>query len=424
MNIKLVKALVYAAETCGPFPPEELRGEIIRIAQIYNGKRASFQAVQAVLRMTVEEAIGIKEPPMQQNTGVCSVCTEISEVWDGGWTNVLDLPAVIAHHRSLDARSPRAAPSVRRPRPRRSQILRGGSMSTDTDTDTIHAMGRLWARRHHDGLYETAEDIPARLPALRGLLPFCLDDAHTVVAGGEVLRALLDDPRSDVDIFFESAAFVPDAASALYEEAWTRPDEEDAPASGVLTDDSDDAGRWLGKGLIVDLIPTAMSLAQRLEGFDFTVCQVAYDGDCLVASAQALEDIPVRTLRVTRETRPGRVLRYLDRGFLPLDLAIIERLRSGGNVSGWTNAALTKAQALGREIRGRARRGAAGGPIQVLVPEVPVPAVQPVPALVPAVLVPEVPVPAVLVPEVPVPAVQPVPVPAEVALQERSRAPG
>lgn len=211
-------------------------------------------------------------------------------------------------------------------------------------------LGLTWARRP-DGLYE-ATDLPdalvARLIDIDEPIPAVLTDAAVFVAGSSVLSVLLDeDSASDLDVFFAAEGLAEPLGAKLREYGWTQDRDIDSSGGGGV--DPEEAGHWVrGVQRHIDLIPGAMPLAERLAGFDVTACQVAWCGDRLVATSAALDDIPCRRLRVTRVTRPARVRKYLDRGFLPYSAELAERLRRHDTVAGWTDSTLTREQAFGR----------------------------------------------------------------------------
>jgi hypothetical protein len=213
----------------------------------------------------------------------------------------------------------------------------------------VESLGILWARRP-DGLYEATnlpDAVVARLIDIDEPIPAVLTDATVFVAGSAVLSVLLDEDSSiDLDVFFAAVGLAEPLGAKLREYGWHR---EDGESSGGGYHDPEEAGHWVrGIARHIDLVAGVMPLAERLTGFDVTVCQVAWCGDRLVATREALDDIPCRRLRVTRVTRPQRVRKYLARGLLPYSLALIDRLRRRDDVAGWTDSTLTREQAFGR----------------------------------------------------------------------------
>lgn len=163
--------------------------------------------------------------------------------------------------------------------------------------------------------YREMEEGPGteQLRELMELMPPLSLKFGPFLAGGAVRRILqgkaIDD--GDVDLFFTDAA------------DWLKFDK--VLSSYELVHSSGKARTFMVNGLKVQIIKRKFykDLGELFGDFDFSVCQVATDGKRIAYTQTALEDINAGVLRlaqvgrVSKLTVVGRMIKYINHGFLP-----------------------------------------------------------------------------------------------------------
>lgn len=91
------------------------------------------------------------------------------------------------------------------------------------------------------------------------------------------------------------------------------------------------ANTWLPTYAPISGFPHPVQIGRRtfpdienlLASIDFTVCQIAFDGECICCAEGTLEDLETKTLRINTITHPNlfllRLRAYQHRGFTPCE---------------------------------------------------------------------------------------------------------
>lgn len=153
-------------------------------------------------------------------------------------------------------------------------------------------------------------------------LPFTLD-RDVFVAGGAVVRALVDCPGGDLDVWAPPQR-IPGIQMALGDAGWYRGE-----------DSGSNEGRdvwWRAGRVQIDLITYHQAHPDHvLEGFDWGCSRVATDGRDMWAADGALEDVEARLLICHRRVTLERLNKYQAMGFrLPKHIPAHEMVLPGG----------------------------------------------------------------------------------------------
>lgn len=143
-------------------------------------------------------------------------------------------------------------------------------------------------------LFESIKDLPLS------------KDAY--IAGGAVRSLFSDDTVQDIDVFFTS------------QEAFDR-FKKKIESKGFKSRHKNDFNEtFYKKDLKVQLIKHAFLSAQEMiETFDFTICQMAYDGEAFLLNAFSLYDLARKKLVPARISFAAstlrRIIKYTKRGY-------------------------------------------------------------------------------------------------------------
>lgn len=162
---------------------------------------------------------------------------------------------------------------------------------------------------------------------LAGLPPIGADGPW--IAGGAVRRTLMSqEPDSDFDFFFRDAEQLDWFKAALEARGFSlfRESEHHMHYRGQIDGDP------MVRDIQLIRFQFYRTAAEVIDSFDFTLCQVAFDGNTLTIGDFTLWDLGRKRLAVNRITFPvssmRRLLKYTRQGFYACNGALNELLRA------------------------------------------------------------------------------------------------